>query len=187
MKYLLLIATLTLAVVCFIALAQAKDKNDDIFTQNFHTLIPSYIPSVHNYLRLDASIATGGKLSFPDAAKDLQTAGFKSVIDIRQKREGTEKEEKYITNADMIYHNFPISGSTAFIDANVKIFAKLISESEKPLLVHSASGNRVGALWAQHLIDEGMDIDEAISIGLRMGMRNDFSSKVRQKYSEKSE
>lgn len=187
MKYLLSLMALVITLITSNITAMAHDttlKSNNVFTKNFHTLIPSYIAEVRNYYRVDAQTATGGRLTLPDAAIKLKESGFKTVIDTRKLKEGTRKEQKEVESVGLTYHNLPVSSYTALKDENVDTFSKLVDNAEKPVLIHCASGNRVGVLWAQYLINKGVDIEKAIEKGLRIGMRNDLANQVRSKYSK---
>lgn len=71
----------------------------------------------------------------------------------------------------MRYDNLPIRGPEDLTLENVQAFDRLVRSSERPLLVHCASGDRVGAtaaLRAAWVSGEGSD--EAVEKGRKWGL-----------------
>ncbi len=156
------------------------ENNDEIFTQDFNTVIPAYIKDIRHYYRVNADTATGGTIQSKDAIKELKSSGFKTVIDLRQAPEGVERERGKVEQEGLTYVNLPVSGSTALSDETLIQFNKLIEKVEKPVLIHCASGNRAGAVWANHLLSKGATLEEAIEQGQRIGMQSLFAIELRE-------
>lgn len=131
----------------------------------------SIAPGMLNGCSVSDTVATGGQ---PTAA-DLQAlagAGYRTVLDIRAPGEPRGfREPEVVEGAGMEYINFPI-GHAPLHDAAFDEFRGLLRDAaRKPLLVHCASGNRVGLMMIPWLVlDEGKSPQEAVDLALRMGL-----------------
>ena len=98
-------------------------------------------------------------------------AGYRSVIDLRAPNEDRGLDEKAaVENLGMSYVNLPVDGTTGVSYANASALDKLLAEAPKPVLVHCASGNRVGALLALRAKAHGADDDAALKLGVATGL-----------------
>lgn len=104
-----------------------------------------------------------------EAARD---AGFAAVVNLR----GADEFDGYDEAAEvealgMAYHAIPVS-SAADVDADNARALKAILEGagDSPVLVHCASGNRVGALVALGEWLDGADPDAAVAAGRDAGL-----------------
>ncbi len=99
------------------------------------------------------TVTLAGALS-PAAADDLAARGIRTVIDLRTAEEGTADEQANLEARGFRYINFPTKG---FPDpARRAEFAALMDDlADTPVLVHCASGNRAGMLWALYRADRG--------------------------------
>lgn len=132
---------------------------------------------IKNYNRATKHIATSGYIS-EGGLQVLHKFGFKTVIDLRTEEEGSDKEKQDVARAGMHYINIPVT--SAGIDAKqLDIFTKAIKSSAKPILVHCASGNRAGAMWASYQISQGVELEKAIKEGRKAGMLPALEEKVR--------
>lgn len=103
----------------------------------------------------------------------LEDRGVRTVINIRVPGEMTGMgmdarglAEEYGAR----YESIPVSVST-FSRADIDRFAEIISASEGRVLVHCASSNRVGGLWAAYLATHhDVPIEDAIEIGRSAGL-----------------
>src|SRR5690606_26485382 len=103
-----------------------------------------------------------------------KAAGISHVIDLAQDNETPEFDEAAAMQAAGIgYDNLPISGPDALTRANVEAFDRLLADPQGPVLVHCASGNRVGAMAALRAAwIEGVPVEEAIATGRAWGLRS---------------
>ena len=126
---------------------------------------------IPNGLWPESNILVGGQ---PDDAafRAAHDAGFKTIINLRGLGEpGTEQQPSLMNTLGFAYHHLPVNGPQSINVEVAKTLAQLIDDAERPLMIHCASGNRVGALFAliAHGI-EGKGADESMEVGLRAGL-----------------
>jgi uncharacterized protein (TIGR01244 family) len=124
-----------------------------------------------------------GRQPFPDVitagqpnGEQLQAiakAGYKTIINTRAHGEPlVDQMPAFVASLGMTYVHIPVAGGADLTVENAqKLADALASEDARPALVHCASSNRVGALFALkafHL--DGKSADEAISIGRSAGL-----------------
>lgn len=159
MRRLLLIA-LAIALCATPLTAQTEDPLAD------HEGIP-------NYYRLRDDIATAGQPT-DDAIADVKKAGFKAVLNLRTEEEGSLDEKPKVEAAGMTYYNIPV-GRDGFSPEILAEFKEILADNEnRPLLIHCASSNRVGALWFAHqVLNEDEDEAEAMTEGEAAGLTSE--------------
>ena len=102
----------------------------------------------------------GGGVPSKEALKEIKRQGFKSVIDLRMKIEGTMFAKALVEKLEIKYFNIPIRASN-ISDEHMKQFDEIISDPDnKPALVHCAVGGRVQVLWQQY--KKGKEDDPAL-------------------------
>lgn len=112
-----------------------------------------------------------------DAMRAAQARGIKVVVNLRMPEEtqGDDgyDERKLAEGLGMDYVQIPVTPpSLSLADAD-KLRAVLEGTSE-PTLIHCASANRVGALWALYLHHcRGISLEDAIQHGRHAGLRSD--------------
>lgn len=119
----------------------------------------------------EPGIFVGGRLAATDIAP-LEQGGVRQIVDLTLDTETPEFDEaSAVRGAGMRYSNLPISGAADLTRENVQRFDALLRASEPPVLVHCASGNRVGALAALRAawVDDASD-EAAIAIGKAWGL-----------------
>jgi uncharacterized protein (TIGR01244 family) len=108
-----------------------------------------------------------------EAIAQLKSAGITTVIDLRPDAETPDLDEKAVVeHSGLQYRSLPIASAADLTRENVMKFDQLLKESQKQdVLVHCASGNRVGAMMAlrAHWL-EGRSAEEALAIGKAAGM-----------------
>jgi uncharacterized protein (TIGR01244 family) len=125
----------------------------------------------------NASVAKPGLVAAgrpsPEAVAALKERGFRTVIDLRTPTEAGFAEEKAAVEAQGLrYVNVPVAGG-AFSGKDVDaVKAALDQAQDGPVLLHCASSNRVGAVWAVLKAREGMAVDQALEEGKRVGLTN---------------
>lgn len=103
----------------------------------------------------------------------LAKAGYKTVINTRAHGEPLVDEMPGVVQGlGMRYLHIPVAGVADLTVANAQILADaLAADDALPALVHCASSNRVGALFALkafHL--DGASMDEALAVGRSAGL-----------------
>ncbi|MFP5285386.1 MAG: fused DSP-PTPase phosphatase/NAD kinase-like protein [Thermoanaerobaculia bacterium] len=101
----------------------------------------------------------------------LAEEGYKTVIDLRPPEEPRGYAEVEAAKANgLTYVNIPVTVQT-LDQATIDRFVAAMDEAEKPVLLHCASSNRVGALWYAYLVEKGMAPEEAMKKGRAAGLK----------------
>ncbi len=102
--------------------------------------------------------------------KVFADSGYTTVIDIRTEGEDRGLDEAAVLEAlGMEYVRLPIGRGDITIEKARELDA-LLEGREGPVLVHCASGNRVGALLALRVFDKTGDAELALETGRAGGM-----------------
>lgn len=103
------------------------------------------------------------------AARDK---GFRTVINLRAAgEEGVDTARSRVEALGMTYVWIPVAGSAGLTVENARAMMAALQSAKSPTLLHCASGNRIGALFALHAFHgDGKTADEAIRIGKAAGM-----------------
>lgn len=115
-------------------------------------------------------VITGGQ---PNGAQfeALAKAGYRTVINTRAHGEPlVDQEQAFVEGLGMRYVHIPVGSGGDLTVANAKILADALADGG-PALVHCASSNRVGALFALkafHL--DGQSADDALALGRAAGL-----------------
>ncbi|WP_417442672.1 serine/threonine protein phosphatase [Idiomarina abyssalis] len=108
------------------------------------------------------------------------------VINLLSQKEMTESEEAaVVTRNGMAYYHVPVNGADGVTFENARMVDRILLEnSDKTVLVHCASSNRVGALMALRAgwLD-GMSVEKALEVGREHGMTS-LEEKVKTMLSE---
>jgi uncharacterized protein (TIGR01244 family) len=108
-----------------------------------------------------------------EALTKLGAAGVRTVIDLRPDAETPDLDEKAVVEkTGVVYRSLPIAGKAGLTKENVVTFDKFLGEAkEGKVLMHCASGNRVGAMMALRARWlQGKSAEEAMAIGKAAGM-----------------
>ncbi len=110
----------------------------------------------------------------------LAASGVRHIIDLRVPGERDWDESALVRSLGMEYHSIPVSGATGVTSENAAALNSLLAQiGDEPVLMHCASGNRVGALVAVSERDGGASVDAAIAEGRRWGL-NQMEPRVRE-------
>jgi uncharacterized protein (TIGR01244 family) len=138
------------------------------------------LPNRHDVLE---GITAAGQPSAA-ALEAAAAAGYKSVIDLRALAEDRGFDEKAkVEGLGMSYVTLPVEGAAGVSYANASALDKLLAEAPKPVLLHCASSNRVGALLALRAKADGADNAAALDLGVANGLGS-LKSVVEQKLAE---
>lgn len=113
---------------------------------------------------------TGGQ----PTAEQLQhaaTAGITTVIDLRQPTEDRGFDETATAaSLGLHYVRIPVAGASGLTPAKVQALQAALAQANGPVLLHCASGNRVGALLALMKAQQGASTEQALQFGREAGM-----------------
>lgn len=104
-------------------------------------------------------------------AKD---AGVRTVLNFRHNSEMPPDfdEKAEVERLGMTYVHLPWSGEAQLTDEVFDKGREVMRTAERPILVHCASSNRVGAVYlVWRVLDEGAAFDEALEEAQRVGMK----------------
>jgi len=122
----------------------------------------------------------------PDAAalEVFAASGYAAVIDLRGADEARGIDEaEVVEGLGMDYIALPVASGADVSYANARRLGELLDRYEEPVLVHCASGNRVGALVALNARLQGADADAALEAGRDAGLTS-LEETVRQRLAE---
>jgi protein tyrosine phosphatase (PTP) superfamily phosphohydrolase (DUF442 family) len=137
------------------------------------------VPNRHDVLE---GITAAGQPSAA-ALEAVAKAGYKSVIDLRALTEDRGfDEQSTVQGLGMSYVSLPVDGAAGVSYANADELDKLLATLPKPILLHCASSNRVGALLALRASAAGIDDAAALELGVANGLGS-LKGAVEQKLS----
>lgn len=137
---------------------------------------------VRNYHQLKPDLATGGFIS-SGGLKALAEDGVQTIIDLRQPEEGIEEERQEAQKKGIIYINIPVGGS-GVLPHHVAAFSKAYEEARLrgPVLLHCASGNRVGGLWTAYQLKQSIKSQQAFEEGRIIGMKPSLEESIKDRF-----
>lgn len=127
-------------------------------------------PPVPNLRQPNERLLTGGQ---PEAAAwtHLAADGVTTVINLRPADEMSGRDEAAeVAAAGMSYRQIPVAGAAGVTAEHAAALWSAIAQSPGKVLVHCASGNRVGALLALGAAQGGMDPQQALQFGKDAGL-----------------
>jgi uncharacterized protein (TIGR01244 family) len=118
-----------------------------------------------------AGITTGGRPR-PEHLEQARAVGVRTVINLCPHAEPCDYDEPALVAAlGMRYLNIPIAGAADLTPDNARQLDAALREAASPTLVHCASGNRVGALFAVRAKLQGADVEAALAAGRAAGLK----------------
>ena len=134
--------------------------------------LPEEAPAgISGYRLARPGVAVGG-LPSRAALEELQKAGLKTVVDVRTEAEGTKAAEAVAKELGLRYVTVPVTPAT-FSVADAEAVRKVLDDAEAgPVLVHCASSNRVGGVFAVIESLKGKTPDVAMAEGRRLGLHS---------------
>ena len=136
-----------------------------------------------NNLRTPASTVLSSGQPNETQLKVMASAGIQHIINLRTPQEEIDFEEQAVVEAlGMEYYSIPVAGAGGINAANAQSLEEILGALDgEPALVHCATGNRVGGLFAVNAFASGSSIDAAIAEGTRWGMTSErLQQAVRQ-------
>lgn len=124
---------------------------------------------------------TGGQPT-QEQLQALAKQGVTTVVDLRGDDEDRGFDEAATAKAlGLRYERLPINGAEDLTSANARQLKQLLDAGGDQVLLHCASGNRVGALLAIMAREqEGASREQALELGKQAGMKS-LTPKVEEK------
>ncbi len=119
-----------------------------------------------------------------DQLKALAADGLSFVLDLRTEGENRGFDEPAaLQSLDVPYLNLPVDGDRLALPETFDRFIEAMDKAEGPVLVHCASGNRVGAMYYAYLAAaKGVDREEARARARENGLRSAALEKAVDRY-----
>ncbi len=117
-------------------------------------------------------ILTGGQPSVEHFEQAAQ-AGYRTIVNLRAPGEkGSWDEAAKAEELAVRYVAIPIAGADGLTADNARQLAEIVDDpAALPVMVHCASGNRVGGLFALKALHvDGKSAEEALALGLEAGL-----------------
>ncbi|HEX6815796.1 MAG TPA: sulfur transferase domain-containing protein [Gemmatimonadaceae bacterium] len=110
----------------------------------------------------------------PDAWKDLASAGVRTVVDLRAPNEPRGQDEPdAVRAAGMAYVPIPVTQATLGDEQFDAVRDVLRDPARRPIVVHCATSNRVGALLLPYFaLDEQQPLEKAMELAIDAGLRS---------------
>lgn len=159
------LSTLALVLIASIAVAEQKD----------HGLRGARHPA--------PGVLFGGQPT-EDQLKAMAADGLSFVLDLRAEGENRGFDEPAaLQSLDVPYLNVPVDADRLALPETFERFIEAMDEVDGPVLVHCASGNRVGALYYAYLVaGKGVDREEARTRAKENGLRSAALEKAVDRY-----
>ena len=102
-------------------------------------------------------------------------AGVKHVINLRTAGEEVSfNEGEVVESLGMKYYSIPVAGGAGINADNASALSRILADIDgEPVIVHCATGNRVGGLMAFAALADGASVNEAMAEGERWGMTSE--------------
>lgn len=156
------------------------------FAQTDNPALPADLFGIANASVIEPGVI-GGAQPTADQLRAAATAGYKTVLDLRGTGEDRGFDESATaTSLGLGYLALPVTLDT-LDGAAIDRFRETYRTAPRPLLLHCASSNRVGALLYSHwVLDEGMAPEEALKRAQAAGLDSpELTEKIRTLVEEK--
>lgn len=131
------------------------------------------LAGVPNACQVLPHLVTGGQPSAEHFAA-LREAGVEVIIDLRDPMEPRPFDQpELMRELGFEYVTIPVTPATMTRENLNRVLAAVREAAPRSMLVHCASGNRVGgALYPWLVLDHGFSEEEATTAAMRMGLRS---------------
>jgi uncharacterized protein (TIGR01244 family) len=144
--------------------ASAKDDTPDVLS-----LSVKQIQADHELVTRNQYLSTDQPNK--EVLEIVAAAGFQAVVDLRTEAEprGIDEADE-VTKLGMQYFSLPVGDTQDLTYENAQILQQILSGLDGPVLLHCASGNRVGALFALRERLNGASAEQALLVGRKAGL-----------------
>lgn len=119
-----------------------------------------------------------------DVLRAAAAAGYVAVVDLRTMDEPRGIDERALTEQlGMTYVSLPVGSPRDVTYENAAELDRVLAAMPGPVLLHCASGNRVGALFALRAKAAGASDEEALEKGRQAGLTR-FEPVVRERLAD---
>jgi uncharacterized protein (TIGR01244 family) len=132
------------------------------------------LSNIRNFFRVTEQFCTGGQPSMENL-QEMKEQGVRSVVNLRQASEYNFEEEASIAKQlELRYFHIPVDKNN-LKDEQVDEFLKVTSDAKnRPIFIHCASANRVGAFWMiRRALVDNWNVEDAETEGRKMGMQDE--------------
>ena len=119
-----------------------------------------------------AGILVGGQPSVEQLEQAAQ-AGYRTIVNLRSPGEkGSWDEAAKAATLGLRYVAIPMAGADGLTAENAQALAEIVDDPQAlPAMVHCASGNRVGGLFAMRAFHfDGKSAESALAVGREAGL-----------------
>src|SRR6185295_14063047 len=145
-------------------------------------------PGIQNFLKINTEFCSGGQ---PTTAQlsELKAQGITTVINLRVVGEAgfdAPAEEADVKKLGMKYFHIPVSGQTPK-DEQADEFLKITDDAKnRPVFIHCASANRVGAFFMiRRVLRDGMTFEAAKAEATKIGLQSAALEAFAKQYIDK--
>ncbi len=135
--------------------------------------IRKLVPGLANAACPVPEVVAGGQPT-EEHLRTFRRLGYRTVLDLRAPGEPRPYDEpEAVRRIGLEYVNLPVTPQT-LTDETFDRFRELMRDaSKRPVVIHCASGNRVGVLLLPYLVlDEAMRPEEALEAAAEAGLRS---------------
>ncbi|MCY3776908.1 MAG: protein tyrosine phosphatase family protein [Candidatus Aminicenantes bacterium] len=144
--------------------------------------------SARNFLWVNQEFCTAGQPTHQDLIR-LKQKGIRSVLNLRTTAEdpGVAKEGAAVQALGLKYFHLPVDSSQLAPKLGDEFLRIVSDESNRPLFIHCASANRVGAFWILHrVVNQGWSRARAEEEARKIGLRSPRLLEYARKYLEQA-
>jgi uncharacterized protein (TIGR01244 family) len=149
--------------------AQGSPRGPDAPAQVDST--PPLVP-IPNARVTPSGLLVGGQPS-PSQLKEIQEAGYRTVINLRPEGElGDEGEASAVERLGMTYVSIPVPGAAGLTEQNARALAKALTQRDAlPAVVHCSTGQRAAALLGlKAFVVDRLSATAAIDLAKGLGL-----------------
>lgn len=135
--------------------------------------IRNILPGLANAACPVPEVLTGGQPA-EEHFRTFSMSGYRTVLDLRAPDEPRAFDEaEAARRVGMEYVNLPVTAGTLGDETFDRFRALVRDPAKRPIVVHCASGNRVGVVLIPYLVlDEGKRPEEAMEAAVEVGLRS---------------